>query len=133
MSMPNEETQRRADVIRRQIGSNTLLCIGAREFIADNPDHAIVSLRFRITISSNVRHYVSISLDYGDTYTVELGRWSNKLGMVREMHATDVYCDQLAELVYRMGTPKFQDMAWFDAVGITLEKAGRKYLRKNAA
>ena len=123
-----------AQTIREQITRNTLMCVGARDFTYGQPEGTLVALTFRITVSRNVRHYIRVTLDGSDTYTVNLLTINRKLELVTEMTATDVYCDQLDEVVYRMGSPKFSQRTFWSECGIELTPAAqKKYLSKSQA
>lgn len=79
-----------------------LACVGARDF-TDCGD----ALRFRITISRATRHWIYVRLMPDDTYTVELIKQfrapSHRVETLKSVEG--VYCDQLCETVYRLGTP----------------------------
>ena len=59
-------------------------------------------VQFRVSITSpSTKHYIKITLDPSDTYTVE--RIKVKRGsyeIINEAEISGVYCDQLASVVY---------------------------------
>ena len=108
--------QEQAKEVLRQINGVTLMAVGAREktILTDG------KLSFRITISRNVRHYIVVELTAADDYTVQLKRVKRDGTLMVEMQADGIYCDEISEVVYRMGHPKFQKGEWFAAVGIKM-------------
>lgn len=130
----DEHTERQAHEILAQIGSNTLMCVGARDIIVTEPDDCRLAIHFAATITQNVTHRIEVRLEGNDTYSLKLMRYKpTTMQHITELSATDIYCDMMAEVVYRMCSPKFQTEQWFNCYGIKVEAAGRKYLRRAVA
>lgn len=97
------EMQEVAKTIRQQIGLKNLMAIGAREwrFLGWHAQGK-QGLSMRVGAGSK-RQFIEILLEDNDTYTVI----SYKLKRVTDIRielerATDVYCEILGEIVYRM-------------------------------
>ena len=95
-----------------QISRNTRMCVGASDYVAVSDN----TLRFRVRIS-NQRNYIYITLNGRDLYDV---RQTLVRGMdeFEKFEANDVYCDQLDEVIYRMGSTRHASEAWLAEVGI---------------
>lgn len=89
-----------ATTIWGQISQNTKWACGAQF-----PTGSENSLTFTVRIKPGVRHKVEVVLDPSDTYTVRLHQIRGASSRVVEEHS-DVYCDELSELVYRMCNPR---------------------------
>jgi hypothetical protein len=107
-------TKETAQTIIGQISRNTKMCVAAREYVCGP-----AGLTFRVTLFRNQRHWIRVSLEANDTYTVSLLRMKTTrtkvvggelvLGTqeaVVEKTVDLVYCDQLDELVYQLCTPR---------------------------
>lgn len=92
----NNMVTRRCDArtILRQIGPMTLMACGARNYV-DLGD----GVHFNVLTGRS--HKIVVKLAANDTYTVERVRLRNYTVESVE-HATDVYCDQLSDVVYHM-------------------------------
>jgi hypothetical protein len=89
-------TGRPADhrVTLQQIGRMTLLSMGARDIVHDDP-HGLLMLRIG---NPRVVRKAIVVLNGSDMYDVEIGRMHRRtLEWITEATATDVYCDQLAD------------------------------------
>jgi hypothetical protein len=90
--------QQVAGAIRKQIGVQTLMACGAREwkFLNDG-----IGLRFRVNQGSK-RQFIEIALNSLDLYDITLSRIKrdNTVEILEEEHG--IYCDQLRDTVYHM-------------------------------
>ena len=94
------EMQQIAKTIRQQIGMVTLMACGARNWrFLENGKRGI---SFQVGAGSR-RHFINIGLEPDDTYTIvsyKLKRITNE--RIQLAAHTDIYCDQLTDLIYRM-------------------------------
>lgn len=97
-----------AEIMLRQIGRNALYCIGTRR-----RTHGEVEGNIRLTIkTSNCgsrNRYVEVTLEQDDTYTVKgVNIQLSKRGISRKVKytASDVYCDQLSDIVIEAADAK---------------------------
>lgn len=104
-----------AQEVISQIGRMNLMSVGARDFGLTTEG----KLSFRIMINRNVRHWIVVELTAADDYTVELKTQKRNGSIVTTMKAEGIYCDQIGEAVYRLGSLKGQGDEWSRAVGIT--------------
>ncbi len=81
--------------MRRQIGMMNLMAVGANKYVLGD-DY----LEFRVKIVCNRFDRMRVTLTGGDDYTLELFV-RGKLKKSRDR----IYCDEIGEAVYRMGTP----------------------------
>jgi len=89
-----------ADVIWSQISLNTKMACGARSPLG-SPLGVGNELSF-VVLNGN-SHRITVTLDPSDTYTVRHIKVSRKtLGFTVVEEASDVYCDNLSEVVYGM-------------------------------
>ena len=85
-----------ADVIWSQISLNTKMACGARSPLGDGNELSFVVL-------NGNSHRITVTLDPSDTYTVRRIKVSRKtMGFTVVEEASDVYCDNLSEVVYGM-------------------------------
>ncbi len=83
------------NTMRSQIGMMNLGAVGAHKFVlGDN------YLDFRVKLVCNRIDRMRVTLTGGDDYTLELFV-KGELKKSRER----IYCDEIGEAVYRMGTP----------------------------
>jgi hypothetical protein len=84
-----------ANIIRAQIGTNTLMCIGAHSMAAmPETSEALGGLRLKFSPCPKIRGggYVTVELNPSDTYTVKV--YNNRMRLVNEREG--VYCDMLS-------------------------------------
>ena len=107
-----------ANTVKSQITVNTFMCVGASEFQAlpSNEDQNS-GLSFRARISGNQRQHIVIRLMWNDTYTVSQ-TITRKGVTTTKFEASDIYCDQLDEVVFQIGSTKFADLDKLDSYGI---------------
>jgi len=92
--MPTPEEKQIATAIRDQIGTNTLMCIGAHELgIVPATDKILGGLAFKLGRNPKMKQggNVMITLLPSDTYRVCIMSSRGKMMLEQE----DVYCDQL--------------------------------------
>lgn len=94
------ELQQMAATIRQQIGNANLMAIGAREYKFLDGDYEGRGISFKVN-SGVKRQRMEITLDPSDTYTVALFKTSKKGDILLEIFS-DVYCEQLGSIVYKM-------------------------------
>ena len=92
-----------ANTIREQIGQNSLMCFGARQFMGwAESDSDRGRLTFVVSNNPKIqrRCFVTVVLDFDDTYTVSV--WyrnrSNEAQILSE--SKGIYCDQLSDLLF---------------------------------
>ena len=84
-----------AEITWSQISRDTKWACGARNPVQDGN-----TLFFQVTITRNRKHKVYVTLDPSDTYTVKLISYTGLDDVKVEKEASDIYCDQLSELIY---------------------------------
>lgn len=84
-----------ATTILRQIGTLTLMACGARRYL-DLGD----GVHFNVGAGNRTKIVVKLAAD--DTYAVEHVKMTRDLSARSLEYADSVYCDQLADVVYRM-------------------------------
>jgi hypothetical protein len=99
--------QQIAKTIRDQIKAADFWCLaacGARDLIAlDATDERRGGLKFRVTITSpQTKHYIIIELTHMDEYKVQRIKIKRGTYEVIVEEETTCYCDNLAEVLYRM-------------------------------
>lgn len=92
-----DELQQMYNMMRKQIGMQTLMAIGAREYQYDWDQKG---MNFKVAHGS-ARKYMNIYLMPDDTYTVQLWKRTKTDDLLLE-RASDVYAEVLSEVVYRM-------------------------------
>lgn len=105
------------NVIRSQISANTYLCIGSMGPVSTAAD-SDRSLLIRIRLD-NMRRFIRVTLNGKDLYDLEQildRRGERKTVLV----ANDIYCDQLDEMVYRMGSTRHMSEQALNDWGISL-------------
>ncbi len=97
----------------KQISANTKLCVGASNFTYHADEGA---LTFRVRVD-NQRRFIKITLNALDLYDVE--QILVRAGTMKTTFAAkDVYCENLDEVVYRLGSTRHADADWLKEVGI---------------
>jgi len=86
-----------ADTIRSQIGTNTLMCIGAHNmsYLSENEAKGVMGgLSFKLGRNPKLTGggYCVVELNYSDTYTVKI--YNNRMRLIKE--TSEVYCDMLS-------------------------------------
>jgi hypothetical protein len=81
-----------ARTILRQIGTMTLLSLGARDIVD-------LGCGIRFTVGRGKSRKVVVKLAANDTYSVEFVRIKQNFTAVSEFFAEDIYFDGLAELL----------------------------------
>ena len=106
-----------ANIVQKQITRNTLACVGASNYVAlPRTDEFSGGLGFKTRVDNQNRR-IQIELNYCDTYTVkQILIRKNKANV--KFQATDVYCDNLDEVVYRIGSTRHANSDWLAEVGI---------------
>lgn len=97
----------------QQISLNTKMCLAASNWTVIDED----TLRFRARIS-NQRNYIYITLNGSDLYDVKQTLVRSGKETTKYI-ASDIYCDQLDEVIYRMGSTRHAQSGWLGEVGIT--------------
>ncbi len=101
-----------ANIIWSQISLNTKMCLAASKPVAASD----YELRFFVRVD-NQRRYISVFLNGKDLYDCEqvLCRGSK---VTAKFRAEDVYCDELDEVVYRLGSTRYPAKGFLEEVGI---------------
>lgn len=85
-----------AMTIKSQIGPGSLMRVGAHTFMADGNSLIIHTGRGH-------KNKIIITLDASDTYTIETVKITRSLDIVRKTIASDIYADQLSQIIADMG------------------------------
>lgn len=102
MTTAQSETLHYANTVRSQIGLPTMLAVGARDLRA-LPECEAQRGGLRFTVNRTRLTRIAVRLMWNDTYTVEFVRVNPRTGAERTVEsAEEVYCDQLADVVYRL-------------------------------
>ena len=101
--MTNTELMQVAETIKSQIHPTVLMCAGARSFHATENKDGLFGISFIISNTSKIKYAtVKIFLNGADLYDIKI---INKRGRNLEVK-TDIYCDQLNEVLENMWEKK---------------------------
>jgi len=101
--MTNNEMLQTAETIRSQINKTVLMCAAARNFGAYEDEKGLYGIQFKISNTSKYKFgTVRITLNGADLYDIEI---KNIRGRIVESK-TDIYCDQLSEILEGMWEKK---------------------------
>lgn len=94
-----------ANTIREQIGHNSLMCFGARQFMGwAESDKDLGRLTFIVSNNPKIprKCFVTVVLDFNDTYTVSVWyrKRSNEAQIIKE--SKEIYCDQLSDWLFNI-------------------------------
>jgi len=91
-----------AETIRHQIGMQTLMACGAREYRCGWSSEDYPHLTMRVGDGKRGL-WVRVTLMPSDTYTVELFKMMRVQHVLKQIEEfEDVYCDMLSNIIYRM-------------------------------
>ena len=101
--MTNNEMMTVAETIKSQIHPTVLMCAAARSFHATENKEGLFGISFIISNTSKIKYAtVRIFLNGADLYDIKI---INKRGRNLEIK-TDIYCDQLSEVLENMWEKK---------------------------
>mgnify|MGYP003628309944 CR=1 FL=1 len=101
--MKNTKLMQVAETIKSQIHPTILMCAGARSFHATENKDGLFGISFIISNTSKIKYAtVKIFLNGADLYDIKI---INKRGRNLEIK-TDIYCDQLSEVLENMWEEK---------------------------
>ncbi len=101
--MTNNELIQVAETIRSQIHPTVLMCAAARNYGAIENKEGLYGIQFKISNTSKYKFAtVRIVLNGADLYDIEI---KNIRGRIVESK-TDIYCDQLSEILEGMWEKK---------------------------
>lgn len=90
------------DQVIAQIGKNTLMACGAREYKYGPDEKNNGYLMFRVNDSKR-QQYIRITLMPQDLYNVDLIKVKRKTHAIEILERkSDVFCDDLSDIVYHM-------------------------------
>lgn len=99
----NKDIIKVAKTIKSQIHPTVLMCAAARNFYATENKEGLFGVSFIISNTSKIKYAtVKIYLNGSDLYDIKI---INKRGRVLEVK-TDIYCDQLNEVLENMWEKK---------------------------
>ena len=102
-TMTNNEMMTVAETIRSQIHPTVLMCSASRNFGAIENQQGLYGIQFKISNTSKYKFAtVRIVLNGADLYDIEI---KNIRGRIVESK-TDIYCDQLNEVLENMWEKK---------------------------
>jgi len=102
-TMTNTELMQIAETIKSQIHPTVLMCAAARNFHATENKEGLFGISFIISNTSKIKYAtVKIFLNGADLYDIKI---INKRGRNLEVK-TDIYCDQLNEVLENMWEKK---------------------------
>lgn len=87
------------DTLKNQIGIGNLVACGARDFMLDLENNAVM---FRVGSKCGVTAKIIVALDASDTYTVRYIEF-RKYELVKDELVEGVYADTIGEVVRNMG------------------------------
>ena len=101
--MTNTELMQVAETIRSQIHPHVLMCSAARNFGAFENEQGLYGIQFKISNTSKYKFAtVRIILNGCDLYDIEI---KNIRGRIVDSK-TDIYCDQLSNILENMWEKK---------------------------
>ena len=107
--MTYNEMMQVAETIKSQIHPTVLMCAAARNFHASENKDGMVGVSFIISNTSKIKYAtVRIFLNGADLYDITI---INKRGRNLEVK-TDIYCDQLSEILEGMWEKKETLKIW---------------------
>lgn len=95
-----------AETIKSQIGRNTLMCLGSRDFIGcGESEKDLGFLTFTVSNNPKIRGkvFVTVKLDFDDTYNVVIWKRVNtSSGSIVKIfnESKGVYCDMLSDTLF---------------------------------
>ncbi len=112
--MTNNELIQVAETIRSQIHPTVLMCAAARNYGAIENKEGLYGIQFKISNTSKYKFAtVRIVLNGADLYDIEI---KNIRGRIVD-NKTDIYCDQLSEILEGMWEKKETLKNWDKKTG----------------
>tara|TARA_R110000744_G_scaffold223769_1_gene342488 strand:- start:44 stop:376 length:333 start_codon:yes stop_codon:yes gene_type:complete len=101
--MTNTELMQVAETIKSQIHPEVLMCSASRNFGAYENEKGLFGIQFKISNTSKYKFaIIRITLNGCDLYDIEI---KNIRGRIVDSK-TDIYCDQLSEILENMWEKK---------------------------